>query len=131
MKELFQYLEENRNVDLPLKYILLNNLPFKKDYYICDDLDINHKNVYKLPKGLYVKGSLDISYTKINKLPKNLKVENYLNIAGTSISELPKGLQDFIVVSTIDLNYFRKKYPNYGYFLLGEDYAYDNSSEKY
>ena len=87
LKNIFNFLEENDNRNIPFTWKLLNNEPIteKDDLIVKGSLDLSSSNITSLPKGLEVKGSLILYESEIISLPEGLKVHGDLFIADTKL----------------------------------------------
>jgi hypothetical protein len=95
LKNIFNFLKKEDNINRPFIWMLLNNEPFTEDELVIKgNLNLYHSEITFLPEGLKVGGSLDLYSTKIKSLPEGLEVGIDLYLMETrNITLLPKGLK--------------------------------------
>jgi hypothetical protein len=106
LKNIFNFLEKNDNINKPFKWKLLNNEPLtEEDLDIRGDLDLDGSEIRTLPEGLKVGGFLSLAGTKITSLPKDLQVNGFLSLAQSDIESLPEGLS---IGGSLNLSYCKE-----------------------
>ena len=95
LKNIFNFLKKEDNINRPFLWMLLNKEPFtEEDLDVRGDLNLYWINPTSLPEGLKVRGNLFLQYTNIKSLPKGLKVGGALSLRGCKhLRSLPKGLE--------------------------------------
>jgi hypothetical protein len=96
IKNIFNFLKKEDNINRPFTWMLLNNEPFtKEELNVEGDLDLTGLKIESLPEGLHIGGDLFLEYcSKLTSLPEGLKVEGNLDLDGCYIFKfLPKGLE--------------------------------------
>jgi len=95
LKNIFNFLKKEDNINRPFIWMLLNNEQFTEDELVIKgNLNLYHSEITSLPEGLKVGGSLDLYSTKIKSLPEGLEVGIDLYLMETqNITLLPKGLK--------------------------------------
>ena len=115
LKRLFQFLEEKENNNPPVKWKLLNNIPFPEGLEVGGGLTLSNSSITSLPEGLKIGGYLNLhncqdltslpeglqvvgdlflhSCKNIESLPEGLKVGGHLDLRNTTIGSLPEGLE--------------------------------------
>jgi len=95
LKRIFEFLEENDNKRIPLKWKLLNDFDSidDKDLFYDDNFDLYGVKIERLPDNFSVKGYLDLRLTKIKTLPDNLTIYGDLHLTALDIDSVPKNLK--------------------------------------
>jgi hypothetical protein len=95
LKNIFNFLKKEDNINRPFKWMLLNNEPFTEDELVIKgNLNLYDSEITSLPEGLKVGGFLDLYSTEIKSLPEGLEVNgNFFLDNCTSLTSLPKGLK--------------------------------------
>ena len=96
IEKILNFLKEKEGKKIPERWNIVEkfeNHPDDIQYKYEGDLNINNKNITKLPNDLYVDGMLDLDgCEQLTKLPDNLYVDESLTMIGTSIEEIPNNL---------------------------------------
>ena len=92
---LFKFIESKRKqYHVPLKLILINNLPLPKDdLNVKGNLDLSNTQIKSLPNNLKINGSLSAADSPMPELPDNLTVKRHIYISNTPIKSLPNNLK--------------------------------------
>jgi hypothetical protein len=95
LKNIFNFIEENDNRNVPFIWKLLNNQPFteKDDLNVKGNLYLGFSTIESLPEVLTIEGNLDLDKSAIKSVPKGLKVGGHLGLRKTKITSLPEGLE--------------------------------------
>jgi hypothetical protein len=96
IEKILNFLKEKEGKKIPERWNIVEkfeNHPDDIQYKYEGDLNINNKNITKLPNDLYVDGMLDLDgCERLTKLPDKLYVGKTLSIIKTNIEELPDNL---------------------------------------
>ena len=115
LKRIFEFLEEKENNNPPVKWKLLNNIPFPEGLEVGGGLTLSNSSITSLPEGLKIGGYLNLhncqdltslpgglqvvgdlflhSCKNIESLPEGLEVGKWLSLSSSKITSLPKGLE--------------------------------------
>ena len=95
LKNIFNFLKKEDNINRPFIWMLLNDEPLTKDELVVKgNLDLSDTKIRTLPKGFKVGGNLYLTNCKsLTSLPDGLQVGGLLNLVYTKIRTLPKGLK--------------------------------------
>lgn len=93
---LFKFIESKRKqYHVPLKYILINNLPLSEDdLNVKGNLDLCNTQIKSLPDNLKISGFLSVTWNEnMTELPNNLNVKSDIYLSHTPIKSVPDTLK--------------------------------------